>query len=275
MRETGIAESESRGGGVILSVSGLSFSYNGSVGDAVHDLSLSIPDGAITAILGPNGSGKTTLLRLLLGVLRPRQGTIRVAGRPQDSYSRRELSRLVGLVPQDEHIPFDFTILEYVLLGRAPYLGPLATPAEADTHLALKALGAAGLEGMHSRPLPNLSGGERQLVVLARALAQQPRILLMDEPTAHLDLGNRGRLLEIMRDLAAGGKTVVLTTHDPNLAAAVAGTAVLMRSGQVLDAGPVASVLTGANLSVTYGVPVQVMEVGGRRVVLLPDRQAA
>jgi len=111
--------------------------------------------------------------------------------------------------------------------------------------------------------------------VLARALAQQPRILLMDEPTAHLDLGNQGRLLEIMRDLAAGGKTVVLTTHDPNLAAAVAGTAVLMRAGQVLDAGPVVSVLTGANLSATYGVPVHVVEVGGRRVVLLPDRQAA
>jgi iron complex transport system ATP-binding protein len=274
MRQTRIGELGGREDGAILSASGLSFSYNGSLGDAVHDLSLSIPGGAITAILGPNGSGKTTLLRLLLGVLRPRQGTIRVAGRPQDSYSRRELSRLVGLVPQDEHIPFDFSILEYVLLGRAPYLGPLATPAEADTHLALDALNAAGLEGMHERPLPNLSGGERQLVVLARALAQQPHILLMDEPTAHLDLGNQGRLLAIVRDLAASGKTVVLTTHDPNLVAAVAGTVVLMRAGQMLDVGPVGSVLTGANLSETYGVPVQVTEVDGRRVVLLPDRPA-
>jgi iron complex transport system ATP-binding protein len=275
MKAPGIGKAGKRGGGEILSVLGLSFGYNGSSGDAVHDLSLSIPNGAITAILGPNGSGKTTLLRLLLGVLRPRQGAIRVAGRPQDSYSRRELSQLVGLVPQDEHIPFDFSVLEYVLLGRAPYLGPLATPAAADTHLALDALRAAGLEGMHERPLPNLSGGERQLVVLARALAQQPRILLMDEPTAHLDLGNQGRLLEIMRDLASGGKTVVLTTHDPNLAAAVAGTVILMRAGQVLDVGPVVSVLTGANLSRTYGVPVQVLDVDGRRVVLLPDQRPA
>jgi iron complex transport system ATP-binding protein len=267
----GLAQASVRTDGHILSVSDLSYRYNGSLEDVIHDLSLSIPDGAITAILGPNGSGKTTLLRLLLGVLRPRQGTIRVVGQPQDSYSRRELSQLVGLVPQDEHIPFDFSIVEYVLLGRAPYLHPLATPAEADTHLALDALRVAGLEGMHARPLPNLSGGERQLAVLARALAQQPRILLMDEPTAHLDLGNQGRLLEIMRDLAAGGKTVVLTTHDPNLAAAVAGMAVLMRSGQVLDAGPVASVLTEANLTATYGVPVQVVEANGRRVVLLPD----
>jgi iron complex transport system ATP-binding protein len=126
---------------------------------------------------------------------------------------------------------------------------------------------------MHDRPLPNLSGGERQLAVLARALAQKPRILLMDEPTAHLDLGNQGRLLEIVRDLAAGGTTVVLTTHDPNLAAAVASTAILMRSGRVLDAGPVASVLTASNLSETYEVTVRVLEVDGRRVVLLPDQQ--
>ena len=275
MSQPGTGALGHRQDGAILSVSGLSFGYNGWEGDAVRDLTLSIPDGAITAILGPNGSGKTTLLRLLLGVLRPRRGTIRVVGRPQDGYTRRELSQLIGLVPQDEHIPFDFSILEYVLLGRAPYLGPLATPGEADTRLALDALRAAGLEGMHARPLPNLSGGERQLVVLARALAQQPRILLLDEPTAHLDLGNQGRLLEIMRDLAAGGKTVVLTTHDPNLAAAVAGTAILMRSGQVLDAGPVASVLTAENLSATYDVPVQVLEVDGRRVVLLPDQRPA
>ena len=272
MRQSETGELRRRRVGGILSVSGLSFGYNGWAGDAVSDLSLSIPDGAITAILGPNGSGKTTLLRLLLGVLRPRQGAIRVADQPQDSYSRRELSQLIGLVSQDEHIPFDFSILEYVLLGRAPYLGPLATPGEADTRLALDALCAAGLEGMHARPLPNLSGGERQLVVLARALAQQPRILLLDEPTAHLDLGNQARLLDIIRDLAAGGKTVVLTTHDPNLAAAVAGTAVLMRSGQVLDAGPVASVLTAKNLSATYDVPVRVLEVDGRRVILLPDQ---
>ena len=272
MRQPGAGEPGYPVDGPILSVSGLSFSYNGGVGDALRDLTLGIPGGAVTAILGPNGSGKTTLLRLLLGVLRPRQGIIQVAGQPQDSYSRRELSQLVGLVPQDEHIPFDFSILEYVLLGRAPYLGPLATPAEEDTHLALEALRAVGLEGMQGRPLPNLSGGERQLAVLARALAQQPRILLMDEPTAHLDLGNQARLLEIVRDLAEGGTTVVLTTHDPNLAASVAATAILMRSGQVLDTGPVASVLTAENLSATYDVPVRVLVVDGRRVVLLSDQ---
>jgi iron complex transport system ATP-binding protein len=257
-------------GAALLSLSGLSFRYNGTRTDVLRDLSLDIPAGTITAILGPNGSGKTTLLRLLLGVLRPRQGTIRLAGRLQGSYSRRELSQWVGLVPQDEHIPFDFSIMEYVLLGRAPYLGPLAMPGEGDHQVALAALHTTGLAGLQHRPLPNLSGGERQLAVLARALAQRPRILLLDEPTAHLDLANQGRFLGIMRDLVQAGVTLVLTTHDPNLASTVAGFAVLMRQGQILDAGPSGSVLTAEKLSATYGLPVQVYQVGDRRLILLP-----
>jgi iron complex transport system ATP-binding protein len=253
----------------IVTVSGLSFSYNGSRQAALRDLSLEVPAGTVTAILGPNGSGKTTLLRLLLGVLRPQEGTVRLAGRPQEGYSRRELSQLVGLVPQDEHIPFDFSILEYVLLGRAPYLGPLAMPGEADQQVALAALRTTGLSDLRNRPLPNLSGGERQLAVVARALAQRPRVLLLDEPTAHLDLGNKGRLLQIMRDLAAEGVTLVLTTHDPNAADAVASYVVLMRQGQVLGAGPAEAMLTSEKLSATYGVPVEVFQAGAKRVVLL------
>jgi iron complex transport system ATP-binding protein len=258
-----------RSEGAGLAVSNLSFSYNGSKRRVLRDLSLAIPPGTITAILGPNGSGKTTLLRLLLGVLRPQAGGIRLAGRPQGSYSRQERSQLVGLVPQDEHIPFDFSVIEYVLLGRAPYLGPLSMPGEADYRIAVEALHTAGLAHLQDRPLPNLSGGERQLATVARALAQQPRILLLDEPTAHLDLSNQGRLLEIMRGLSARGVTLVLTTHDPNLASSVAGYAVLMRQGQVLDSGPAESMLTADRLSATYEVPVQVFQVDGRRIILL------
>lgn len=279
IREPELANSSSLGKPVgsgrseqgILSISNLCFSYNGAGRSVLQNLSLEIPAGTITAILGPNGSGKTTLLRLLLGVLRPCRGQIRLGGLPQASYSRRELSRLVGLVPQDEHIPFDFSILEYVLLGRAPYLSPLAMPGRADRQVALEALRTTGLSGMHDRTLPTLSGGERQLAVVARTLAQQPRILLMDEPTAHLDLSNKGRLLEIMRHLVERGTTLVLTTHDPNLAALLGGYAVLMRQGRVLDAGLAGDVLTRENLSATYGLPVQVYDLEGRRIILLSD----
>jgi iron complex transport system ATP-binding protein len=253
----------------IISALNVSFSYDGPGWPVLRDLSLEVPAGTVTAILGPNGSGKTTLLRLLLGVLRPASGTIRLAGRPQEDYSRRERSRFIGLVPQDEHIPFDFSVLEYVLLGRAPYLSPLQMPGAADRQVALEALHLVGMKGMENRLLPNLSGGERQLVTLARALAQQPHVLLMDEPTAHLDLSNQDRLLAIMDDLAARGVTLVLTTHDPNLAASVAGFAVLMRTGKVLAAGPPESTLTPETLSATYDVPVQVYRIDGRRVILL------
>jgi iron complex transport system ATP-binding protein len=253
----------------MITVSGLSFGYNGAKRSILQDMALTIPGGTITAILGPNGSGKTTLLRLLLGVLRPQQGSIQLAGRPQGSYTRREMGRLIGLVPQDEHIPFDFSILEYVLMGRAPYLGTLATPGADDHQAAAEALRTTGLADMRHRPLPNLSGGERQLAVVARALAQQPQVLLMDEPTAHLDLGNKGRLLAIMRDLVTRGVTVVLTTHDPNLAASVASYTVLMRQGEVLEAGPPEATLTGPKLSAIYDVPVQVFQVDGKRIVLL------
>jgi iron complex transport system ATP-binding protein len=144
-------------------------------------------------------------------------------------------------------------------------------PGRADHQVALEALRTAGLDGMHDRLLPTLSGGERQLAVMARTLAQQPRILLMDEPTAHLDRSNKGRLLGIMRRLVERGTTLILTTHDPNLASSIAGHAILMRHGQVLDAGPTGSVLTKENLFATYGVPVQVYHLDGRRIILLSE----
>jgi iron complex transport system ATP-binding protein len=253
----------------IVSLSGLWFSYAGSQQAILQDLSLEIPSGTITAILGPNGSGKTTLLRLILGSLSPRQGMILLAERPQRDYSRREMSRLVGLVPQAEHIPFEFSVLEYVLLGRAPCLKPLAMPGQADRQIALNALQAMGSMHLRDRPVTALSGGEQQLVIIARALAQKPRLLLLDEPTSHLDLGNQGRILQILRTLCDEGVNLVLTTHDPNIAAQVASFVVLMRQGQVLNAGPTESVLTSEGLSATYGVPVQVFQVGPRRAILL------
>jgi len=253
----------------MIALDGVHFGYNGREHAVLRDLSLSLPAGAITAILGPNGSGKTTLLHLILGVLTPQGGVIRLAGQPQAGYSRRQMSQLIGLVPQEEHSPFDFSVLDYVLLGRAPYLGALAMPGEADYRLAQAALQTTGLTHLQHRTIPTLSGGERQLAVMARALAQQPRILLLDEPTSHLDLGNKARLIEILRVLADEGVSIVLTTHDPEVAAAIAGFVVLMRRGQVLAAGEADSVLTAEQLSETYGVAVRVFQIENRRVIVL------
>ncbi len=255
----------------MISVSNLWFSYDGPRRPVLEDLSLEIPANSVTAILGPNGAGKTTLLHLMLGFLSPARGIIRLAGQPQAGYSRREMGRLMALVPQSEHISFNFSALEYVLLGRTPYLQLMEAPRPSDRQVALEALQTVGADFLQGRSITAMSGGERQLVALARALAQQPRILLLDEPTSHLDLGNQRRILRIMRCLSTAGVTVVFTTHDPNVAAGVASYVVLMRQGRVLVAAPTEAALTSDYLSQTYGVPVEVLTVQGRRMICLMD----
>lgn len=250
----------------ILALDDLYFAYAAQA-QVLRGISLDILPGTITAILGPNGAGKTTLLRVILGLLKPQRGTIRLEGKPQKSFSRREMSRLVGLVPQSEYIPFDFSVLEFVLLGRAPYLGPLDMPRAADRTIALDALRMVGLEHLRERATPSLSGGERQLAMIARALAQQPRLLLLDEPTSHLDLSNRDRVLNVLRAQARAGVTVVFTTHDPNLAAVIADYVILMRQGALLAAGTLETTLTAENLTATYGIPVRVMRMDGQLFV--------
>jgi len=256
---------------IVISVRGVRFSYNGPGHPVLSDLALDIPEAAVTAILGPNGSGKTTLLLMLLGMLAPQEGTILIRGRRPQEHSRGEMSRTLGLVPQREHFPLGFSVLEYVLLGRAPHLGLLDRPGPGDMRAATEAVARVGLAGLVDRLVPTLSGGERQLATVARALAQRPDIILMDEPTSHLDLGNRERVLKVVRALVEERVTVALTTHNPSDAAAVADHIVLMREGQVVASGRAADVLTSENLSVTYGLPVEVIRVRGSLVVLTPD----
>jgi len=175
------------------------------------------------------------------------------------------MSRLVGLVPQIEHIPFEFSVMEYVLLGRAPYLGILQMPSDEDYQTVSEILQTLKLTHLAHRVVLDLSGGERQMVLLARALAQQPRILLLDEPTSHLDLSNKGHILRILKDLAEQGVTIIFTTHDPYTAVL----RILMRDGNILDSGPIEQVLKADKLTSTYGVPVRVVKVNGHSVILL------
>lgn len=248
----------------MIALDGVSFSY-GSV-PLLEGVTVEIPMG-VTALLGPNGAGKTTLLRIILGIVRPHAGTVWIAGRPQTAYSRRELGRLIGLVPQNENITFDLSVREYVLLGRAPYLHPLELPSSGDLQIVSEVLESLGILSLQDRAILSLSGGERQLVIIARALAQQPKILLLDEPTAHLDLRNQARVVEVVRAVAAQGLSVLFTTHDPNLALATADYTVLLRRGSGCWAGPTATLLTAENLSHVYGVPVAVLSVDGHAFI--------
>jgi len=259
----------------ILQANAITFTYASATQAALKEISFDIYPASVTAILGPNGAGKTTLLHLLLGLHRPSSGTILLHSKPINQYTRHELSQQIGLVPQSEYVPFAYSVLEYVLLGRAPYLGPLELPGTNDIRIARDALDEVGIRHLEERALPELSGGEQQLVLLARALCQQPGILLLDEPTSHLDLANRNITLNILARLRANGTTVIFSTHDPEAAALIADHLVLMRAGQVLDSGSLEQVFTSEMLTRVYGTQVEVVRIDGMRVVKSMERLEA
>lgn len=255
-------------GDPIVAVEGVSFSYAPDGPVVLSEVTWSFRRASVTALLGPNGSGKTTLLNLILGWLSPGKGRIRIDGREQASSTRREWSRKVGFVPQDESPAFELELEEHVLLGRAPYLALLERPGPSDRAAAEAALDRTGLTGLRRRPVHSLSGGERQLAAIARVLAQGPDVYLLDEPLSHLDLANTRRILRILEFIRREGRTVILTTHDPNVAALVADEAVLMRGGTIAAGGPPPEVLSKEQLGIVYGVPVEVRTIDGRPVVL-------
>jgi iron complex transport system ATP-binding protein len=256
----------------ILQANAITFTYASASQAALEEISFDIFPGSVTTILGPNGAGKTTLLHLLLGIIRPASGSILLNGNPIQQYTRHELSQQIGLVPQSEYVPFDYSVLEYVVLGRAPYLGPLELPGENDIYIARDKMEEVGISHLENRAIPELSGGELQLVLLARALCQQPSILLLDEPTSHLDLANRNITLRILNKLRSSGTTIIFSTHDPEAAALIADHLVLMRAGHVLDSGSLDHVFTSETLSQVYGTPVEVIQVDGVRVVKSMER---
>lgn len=234
----------------------------------LHDVSFALRPGRVTAILGANGAGKTTLLALALGWYQPWDGEIWLGDRPLRSYGRAERGRYLALVPQSEHTPFDYSVLEYVLLGRAPHLPPLAMPTAANYAAALAALNEVGIAALADHPVPQLSGGERQLMLLARAIAQAPRLLLLDEPTAHLDLHNKARLVQIMHSLRGRGVTMLMTSHEPDVVLAVADDVLLMEPGRPPQFGLLDEIFTAEALSRIYDLPIRLVTVDGRQHVL-------
>lgn len=215
----------------------------------------------VTCLLGPNGSGKTTLLRTLLGVLPRLDGELRLDGRDLSQFKPRERARRIAYVPQSPSSHFDFRAVEMVEMGRTPSLGLFAATRAADRRAALEAMERLGIARLAERPIARISGGERQLVYIARALATSATHVLMDEPTANLDFGNQALILDEIARLARAGTCVLFTTHHPDHALRIADRALLLRDGTLLAAGPTASILNSGNLSALYGRPVEVAEV--------------
>ncbi len=251
-----------------VTVSHLDFGYNGNGKPIINNLDLNFPKGGITAVLGPNGCGKTTLLFLVVGLLIPDEGHILIAGNKRDTIEKKAIKQMVGLVPQNETVPFDLSLLEYVLLGRAPFLHLLQVPGKKDRQIARDAIEIVGLTHMIQRSVRNMSSGERQLAAIARSLAQEPDVLLLDEPTSHLDLANSNRVLKMMKTITGQGKTVVFTTHDPNAAAAFSDHVVLFGKNRQVREGGVSDILTSSRLTKAYGMDVEVMETHRGPVVL-------
>ncbi len=252
----------------MIELKGVGFTYAADNNSVLQTLSMQVDRNSVTAILGPNGVGKTTLLHLLLGWIKPETGTILLGGKSLPSYTRREMGMLVGLVPQYEHISFEYSLLEYVLLGRTPHLKPLQTPGKEDYEIAMHALDIVGLKDIAEKPVTHLSGGEKQLVLTARSVAQNPRVILMDEPMSNLDLANKVKLLSVVNELKEKGATILFTSHEPEIAASIADKVVLMGEGNYLKSGAVDEVLTSASLSRVYGIPVKVAEFEGSRILL-------
>jgi iron complex transport system ATP-binding protein len=220
---------------------------------------MAVARGDLVGILGPNGSGKTTLLKLLAGTLTPSAGSVQLDGQLLATRSRRELARRIAFVPQETHAPFDFTVLDIVLMGRFPHLGTFALEGPADLAIARQALEATGTAAFEGRSFGTLSGGEKQRVVIASALAQSPELLLLDEPTASLDLGHQLDVQVLLRGLNTGhAVTMVLSTHDLNFAAGLCRHLVLIRNGRVLASGPTDNVLTPETVKQLYGVDADV-----------------
>ena len=256
----------------ILQLDGVSFAYRGA--PVFAGLDLSVGEGEMTAVLGPNGSGKTTLVRLAVGHLGPSSGAVTLRGKSLTDIPARERARTISVVPQESHLAFDFTVREIVLMGRAPHQGILGVDGEDDRSIALEAMEQTGIAHLAERRFPELSGGERQRVVIARALAQRPRLLLLDEPTAFLDLKHRlsvyALLTGLNRDL---GITIVVVSHDINLAARHCGRVVLLHRGVVAADGSPDDVLTVENLRSVYGVDADVRrDPGSGRAYVYPLR---
>jgi iron complex transport system ATP-binding protein len=252
----------------MLKVASLAFGFPGrTIG---RDVDFSLGAGEVMCVLGPNGGGKTTLFRTVLGLLEKHSGSITLEGRPIERLSRTEIAKLIGYVPQGHSGYFAYTVRDFVLMGRTAHVGIFSSPSKKDHEVAARVIASLDMAHLSERPVTEISGGERQLALVARALAQEPRLLLLDEPTANLDFGNQVRVLERICALARTGIAILFSSHDPDHAFLCAQRALLLAEGRALEIGAPRDVIRADTLQRLYGVSVQVLPLAGGGHTCLP-----
>lgn len=239
----------------------LFYTYSSTREVVLKKINISIEENRLVALLGPNGSGKTTLLKILSGILSDYTGSVKLLGVELKRFSPRDLARTIAYVPQTENLSMPYTVYEYVLMGRTPYIG-LVRISRRDLEKTTEAIKMVGLEDLVNRRINELSGGEAQLARISRALAQEPRVILLDEPTSHLDLRNRVKVLRLIRDLSRRGYTVIFTTHDPNEALRVSDEIYVLNKGSIVAQGPPAEVIDKELIKKVYSVDVEIFGEG-------------
>lgn len=258
---------------MIYEVKDLTFSYPAGDRKVLDGASLSLDRGEVLCILGPNGAGKTTLLNCMAGLLKPESGSISLCGQPLAEMKEKEIAKLVGYVPQLHTPSFDYRVIDFVLMGRAPRTGTFGRPTAEDEELCMSVLESMGLEHLAEKSYLNISGGERQQLLIARAIVQEPEVVLFDEPTAHLDFGNQHRVLKRVRKMAEDGFSVIITTHNPDHALLLGDKAAIVSRDGSITQGRCEEIVTEENLEKVYGIDLKLMYVEelGRKACLVPE----
>ncbi len=245
----------------LIEVDNLAFRYSAHRGDVFRNVSFTVERGEMFTLLGPNGAGKSTLLNCIAGLAAPTEGTVHVDGKPVESYSTRELAKHIGYVRQHIAVTYGYTVREYLVMGAAPRIGMFATPKQEDYERVEEAIVDLELQKLADRTVSHLSGGERQRVAVARAIVQNPEVILFDEPTSALDFGNQIRVMRTCKELTERGYAVVMTTHNPDQPILLGGKVAMLNADGTLATGDAATTLTSERLSELYGVALHLVHI--------------